>query len=262
MAIINATPDSFSDGGKFFSKNKAIERGLEAIEQGADIIDVGGESTRPGANPVDAAEEIRRSVPVVEEIRKAAPDAVISIDTMKSEVAQTALDAGATIVNDVSGLNNNPEIAEIAARANAGLILMHMRGKPRTMQKNPQYDDVVRDIFGFLQSAIEKARAAGVEEIYADVGIGFGKSVEHNLELLANYEYFSKLGVPTVLGVSRKSFIGKILGIEDPEERDVATALIHALLIDGGAAIARVHNVSALATTKKLFEAIFSKKTQ
>lgn len=256
MAILNVTPDSFSDGGLWRDEEIALRRALEMIESGADIIDVGGESTRPGADPVDADEEIRRCAGLIAAIKRERPNIEVSIDTMKYETAKIAVESGATIINDVSGLDADERLAVLAADTGSALVLMHMKGLPRTMQANPVYEDVVGEVFNSLKSKIEKARAAGVNEIIADPGIGFGKTVEHNFQLLARFERFRDLGVETMLGISRKSFIGKTLSIDIPAERDGATAVLHALLLIKGADYLRVHNPKSIFEMKRLYEAL------
>lgn len=257
MGILNVTPDSFSDGGKYFSRQSAIEQGMMLIEEGADILDIGGESTRPGAAPVTQAEEIIRVAPVIEALAKHKPDIPISIDTTKYEVALEAVSAGASIINDISGLTRAPKLAEIAADKNLALIIMHIQGEPQNMQNNPHYNNVVSDVYAFLKDRVEFARKVGVNKIFTDVGIGFGKALEHNLELLRNLSKFNDLADGTVLGISRKSFIGKILDIPEPVERDLATALIHSLLLNSGVSIIRVHNISYLVQLKNLFNSIY-----
>lgn len=253
MGILNVTPDSFSDGGKYYAHSLALEKAEQIIADGADIIDIGGESTRPGADEVDEAEEIKRVIPVIEEIRKTHKDITISVDTTKYEVAKLAVDAGADIINDISGLNNDIRLAELSAKYDKWLVLMHIKGKPRTMQNNPHYDNPVREIFEELKQKIEFAKSKGVKKIIADVGIGFGKTYEHNIELLKNHSEFAKLGVPLLLGISRKSFIGKMLGIKNPEKRDLPTLLIHALLISQNTDIIRVHDIKPYIELKKIF---------
>ncbi|MGQ9818399.1 MAG: dihydropteroate synthase [Candidatus Kapaibacteriales bacterium] len=259
MGILNVTPDSFSDGGKFLNKEQAIEWGLTLLEDGADIIDIGGESTRPYAKPVSPEEEINRVIPVIEGILNHKPDAFISVDTTKSKVAVSAVKAGAKMINDVSGLQNDPNIAEVANKYSASLVIMHMKGTPQTMQVNPHYDNIVGEVYEFLESKIEFAKKNGVKEIYADVGIGFGKTVEHNWELLRNIEKFYSLGIPLLLGISRKSFIGKTLGIENPVDRDLPTLLLHTLLLTKNIEIIRVHNVRQFHVLKILYEKLFGK---
>jgi dihydropteroate synthase len=243
MGILNATPDSFSDGGTHNSLNTAIEYGLKMIEQGADIIDVGGESTRPGAAEVSIEEEIERTANLIEGLKKENQDIEISIDTTKYAVAKAAIEAGADMINDISGLTFEPELAELASEYDKSLVLMHIQGNPRTMQANPTYHDLIMDVFTFLEKQIAFAKSKGVKNVYADVGIGFGKTVEHNWELLKKHDEFEKLGVPLLLGISRKSFIGKTFDIEIANERDFETGIIHSLLLGKNIEIIRVHNV-------------------
>jgi len=258
VGILNVTPDSFSDGGMFFNPESAICWGLKLLEEGAEIIDVGGESTRPGSEPVPVEEELRRVCPVIEGIKKEKPDAIISIDTTKYEVAEKAIELGATIINDVSGLQYDERMATLAAKNNCTLIIMHMQGTPRTMQINPTYNDVVEDIFDFLERKIEFARSCGVQKIIADVGIGFGKTVEHNWDLLRRFVRFYDLNVPLMLGISRKSFIGKTLGIDNPIERDIPTVLLHALLLKYRIDYIRVHNVHLVNVLKVLYHKLYA----
>ncbi|MCU0857219.1 MAG: dihydropteroate synthase [Pontiellaceae bacterium] len=242
MGILNVTPDSFSDGGKFQSLEKAVAHGLQMVADGADVIDLGGESTRPGAEPVSVAEEIRRTVPVVGKLREET-DVLISIDTQKAAVAQAALDAGADIVNDVSALAD-PDMAGVVSGSGAGLILMHMRGIPRTMQRDPRYDDVVSNVRNFLQERMALAMNHGVlpEQLVLDPGIGFGKTDEHNLALLNGIPALAGLGRPVMVGVSRKSLIGRLLGRE-PDERLAGSLALAVFSILNGARLLRVHDV-------------------
>jgi len=253
MGILNVTPDSFSDGGKYFSKEDAVKQGLKLFDDSADILDIGGESTRPGAKEVSEGDELARVIPVIEQIKIQRPDAVISIDTTKYNVAKTAVNAGATIINDISCLDFDERLAELAAEKNLTLILMHIQGTPRTMQENPVYDDVFQDIFNILKTKIDRAREIGVKSIIADAGIGFGKTYEQNITLLKNYDKFKSLGVPLCLGLSRKTFIGKMTGINDPSQRDIPTVLMHALLLNQYIDIIRVHNVELLNMLKKIY---------
>jgi dihydropteroate synthase len=239
MGVLNVTPDSFSDGGQFSEKKAAIERAERMVEEGASIIDIGGESTRPGAQAVPAQEELRRVLPVLEEVKKLG--AIISIDTYKPEVAAACLGEGAHIINDITGLENG-KMAGVAAEFNAPVVIMHMRGNPRTMQENPQYRDVVGDIKGFFAERIEKAQKAGIEKIILDPGIGFGKSTGHNLEIIGRLHEFMELGFPIMLGTSRKSFIGKIAGGK-PAERLGGTIASNTIGLLNGARIFRVHDV-------------------
>lgn len=257
MGILNVTPDSFSDGGWFFDKDAAIKQGLQLFFGGADIIDIGGESTRPGSESVNAQEEINRVLPVIKGIKKEIPESVISIDTSKYNVAMAAADAGAEVLNDVTALSGDERLADIAAKYNMALILMHMQGTPRIMQQDPKYDNVIEDIIKELAGKIQFAKEKGVKSIIADPGIGFGKTLEHNLEILRKIDRFSELHVPLALGISRKSFIGKTAGIDTPSERDVPTALIHALLLKHKIDIIRVHNVRIITLLKKFFNVLY-----
>jgi dihydropteroate synthase len=242
MGIVNVTPDSFSDGGAFLDPGDAAAHAQRLINEGADILDIGGESTRPGAEAVEAPQEIDRVVPVISAV--VGVGTVISIDTSKAVVASAALSAGATIVNDVTALGD-PDMAGVVAERGAGLVLMHMLGTPRTMQENPTYEDVVDDIKAFLAGRIERAVDAGVpeEKIWIDPGIGFGKTVEHNLELLRRLGEFRELGRPILVGTSRKSFIGKLTGAE-VGDRLGGTLATDVLAYANGAEIIRVHDVA------------------
>ncbi len=246
MGVVNVTPDSFSDGGEFLDPGAAIAHGGRLAADGAAILDIGGESTRPGARPVDADEELRRVLPVIEAL--ADGDARISIDTTKTEVASRALAAGASIVNDVSAFRFAPELAELVAEAGADCCLMHMLGEPRTMQEDPRYDDVVADVKAFLEERMEFATAAGVREerIWLDPGIGFGKTLEHNLELLRRLDEIVALGRPVVVGTSRKSFLGKLTG-KPEKERLPGTIATNVMALERGARIFRVHDVAPVA---------------
>lgn len=243
MGIVNVTPDSFSDGGDHLDPAVAIDHGRALIAAGADILDVGGESTRPGALPVDADAELERVLPVVAGL--GATGVPLSIDTSKAAVADAALGAGARIVNDVTALGD-PDMAAVAAEHGAGLVLMHMQGEPRTMQRDPVYDDVVEDVTAALLASAESAMAAGVarDAICLDPGIGFGKTLAHNLDLLATgVARLRHEGFPVLVGASRKSFIAAILGDLPPKDREVATVAAHVLAIAAGASILRTHNV-------------------
>ena len=246
MGIINTTPDSFADGGQWLDKDKAVEHGLRLAEQGADLLDVGGESTRPGAESVPAEEERRRTEPVVAELVKRC-NAPLSIDTMKADVAAAALDAGAAIVNDVSALRD-PDMAPTVARANAALILMHMQGEPRTMQKAPAYQNVLREIALYLRHAMAKAAEAGVDpgQIIVDPGIGFGKTLEHNTEIIRRLPVLASLGRPILMGCSRKSLIQHALGLS-LDQRLNPTLALNVLSIAGRASIIRAHDVKEAA---------------
>ncbi|HXV04626.1 MAG TPA: dihydropteroate synthase [Solirubrobacterales bacterium] len=255
MGVVNVTPDSFSDGGMYLDPAAAIAHGEELVRDGADLLDVGGESTRPGAEAVSAEEELRRVVPVIEGL--AGGSAVISIDTSKAAVAEAALGAGAEIVNDVTALRGDPEIGALCAERGAGLVLMHMQGDPRTMQEHPTYDDVVEDVKAFLAERLEAAVAAGVDEerVWLDPGIGFGKTLEHNLELLRRLGELRELGRPLVIGASRKSFIGKIDG-SPVGERLGGTIAASLLAAAEGADVLRVHDVAEMAQALRLAQAI------
>lgn len=255
MGVLNVTPDSFSDGGRYSDRDDAIERGLEMSAQGADLVDVGGESTRPGSDPVPEGVEISRVVPVVAGL--AEQGIVVSVDTSKAGVAARALDAGAEIVNDVTALGD-PDMAGVVASAGAGVVLMHMLGTPRTMQRDPHYGDVVAEVGAFLRERADAAMASGIDadRICVDPGIGFGKTLDHNLALLAGVGELASMGFPVAVGVSRKSFLAEIVGSVSPEERDAATAAAHVLAIAAGAAVIRVHNVVMGLRTARVGDAI------
>jgi dihydropteroate synthase len=255
MGIVNVTPDSFSDGGLYLDPARAIAHGEELAAQGADILDVGGESTRPGAEAVSADEELGRVEPVVAGLAAAGHE--VSIDTSKAVVAEAALDVGAAIVNDVTALRGDPEVGALCAERGVGLVLMHMLGDPRTMQEEPVYDDVVVDVKAFLAERLEAAIAAGVDEekVWLDPGIGFGKTLEHNLELLRRLGELRELGRPLVVGASRKSFIGKIDG-SPVGERLGGTIASSVLAAAEGADVLRVHDVAEAAQAVKLAAAI------
>lgn len=243
MGILNVTPDSFSDGGDFVDPDDAVKRALQMVEEGADIIDIGGESTRPGAAPVSVEEEIKRTVPVIKKLR-AQSDVLISIDTMKSETALRALEAGANIINDVSGFEADPKMLDVAAESGAGVILMHMKGTPQTMQDNPTYEDAVGEVLHYLEERIAFAVRGGVrrECIVVDPGIGFGKTLEHNLQLLRGIPDLGK-SAPVLIGASRKSMIDKLLDREDPNQRWAGSLGIAGWSAALGAHILRVHDV-------------------
>jgi dihydropteroate synthase len=246
MGIVNVTPDSFSDGGLFLQAEAAIEHGRALVAQGAEIVDVGGESTRPGAEPVSAAEELERVQPVIEGLAGEGAGAQISIDTSKAVVARAALEAGASLVNDVSALRADPQMAGVVADSGAECCLMHMLGEPRTMQRDPRYGDVVDDVKRFLEERLAFAVREGIAErrVLLDPGIGFGKTVEHNLELLRRLDELSSLGRPIVIGTSRKSFLGRIAGEASASERLAGTLATNVLALERGASIFRVHDVA------------------
>jgi len=252
MGILNVTPDSFSDGGQFIDKDKAVIHALEMIENGVDIIDIGGESTRPGSEPVSESDELNRVIPVIKEILKRKPDTVLSVDTTKVKVAEEALKCGALIVNDISGGTFEPEIYSVVKEFNAAIILMHIKGKPKTMQSSPVYADVVSEVYGYLAKQTQIASNEGIAKIIVDPGIGFGKRTEDNLTLIERIEDFKSLGFPILIGLSRKSFIGNILNLPI-EERDDATNALNLFAICKGARIIRTHNVKQAVQTCKLF---------
>ncbi|MDA0169912.1 dihydropteroate synthase [Solirubrobacter taibaiensis] len=256
MGVVNVTPDSFSDGGQFDDAAQAVTHGRRLAAEGAAILDVGGESTRPGADPVPAGDEIARVVPVVEELRDVAQ---VSIDTMKLSVAQAAVDAGATYVNDVTAFRHDPDLAGFVADRGLDCCLMHMLGEPRTMQRDPHYVDVVSEVKAFLTERMEAAIAAGVPEskIQLDPGIGFGKTMEHNLTLLARLGEFTDLGRPIVIGTSRKTFIGRLTG-RDVTERVHGTVATCVIALERGARVFRVHDVAAVADALKVASATFA----
>jgi dihydropteroate synthase len=259
MGIVNVTPDSFSDGGLFLDADAAVEHGRRLAAEGAAILDIGGESTRPGADPVPEDEERRRVLPVVERLSADGVDARLSIDTTKASVARAALDAGATLVNDVSAFRFDPELAGVVAGSGAGCCLMHMLGEPRTMQQDPRYDDVVSDVKAFLEERLAFAVSEGVDEerVWLDPGIGFGKTVEHNLELLRRLDEIVAIGRPVVVGTSRKSFLGKLAGGRDEGERLPGTIATNVVALERGAAVFRVHDVAQNADALAVAAATF-----
>jgi dihydropteroate synthase len=249
MGIVNVTPDSFSDGGRFLEAEAAIAQGLQLIGEGAQIVDIGGESTRPGAEPVSADQELRRVLPVIEGIAAAdngASRAQISIDTSKASVARAALGAGATLVNDVTALRGDPQMASAVAESGAECCLMHMLGEPRTMQIEPRYGDVVDDVKAFLLARLEFAVGEGIaeERVLLDPGIGFGKTLAHNLELLRRLGELVELGRPVVIGTSRKSFLGRLAGAPEAAQRLAGTLATNVLALERGASVFRVHDVA------------------
>ncbi len=257
MGILNVTPDSFSNGGRFMDVAGAVGHAEQMIRDGADIIDIGGESTRPGSQAVPAAEQINRTEPVITSLRKRHAQIPISIDTRLAEVASAALDAGATIVNDISALRADSDMACLLAEAGAYVVLMHMQGMPRTMQQNPRYDDVVGEIEAFLKERIAFALSSGIrrERIVIDPGIGFGKTLEHNLQILANLRRFAASG-PVLLGTSKKSLFAGLLGIDKVEERLTGTIVTNTIGLLAGVRILRVHDVKEACHAVTLCEAI------
>jgi dihydropteroate synthase len=253
MGILNVTPDSFSDGGQYFDKSTAIRRAIQMVEDGADIIDIGGESTRPGSQPLAIEEELRRTLPVIEALTKEI-NAPISIDTYKSEVAKRALDAGAAMVNDISGLRFDPEMPKVVSAYKVPVVIMHIKGLPKDMQKNPVYEALIPEIMDYLRDSIRSAKESGIAEdlIIIDPGIGFGKTFEHNLEIIHNLYNFTLLEKPVLVGLSRKAFIGKILGDVPAGERLEGTAAAIAISIINGANIIRVHDVKEMVKVAKV----------
>lgn len=245
MGVVNVTPDSFSDGGHFFDKETAIEQGLRLFSEGAHVLDIGGESTRPGSEPITAEEELRRVLPVIKGIMAEAPRAVVSIDTYRARVAEEAIQAGAQIINDVTALRGDEGMAALAATSGAGLVLMHMQGQPKTMQLEPTYEDVVTEVGDFLLAQAQAAQAAGVERerIVIDPGIGFGKTIDHNLVLIRGLSRLRERGYPVLLGASRKAMLGTITGGKPVEERLWATIGAHVAGAMLGADMVRVHDV-------------------
>jgi len=256
MGILNVTPDSFYDGGKYSIRDRAIQRAERMLEDGADIIDIGGESTRPGADPVSLEEELDRVIPVIEAIRDF--PIPISIDTYKANVAEEALKHGASIVNDISGLRFDPEMAKVVARYNVPVVIMHIKGTPRDMQKNPVYENVVEEIKNYFIKQVDYAVSFGIkgENIILDPGIGFGKKLEHNIEILRKVSEFKKLGFPLLIGHSRKSMIGMILDGIAPEERLYGTLAISSYCIMNRVDIIRVHDVREHVQLRKILEVI------
>jgi dihydropteroate synthase len=257
MGIVNVTPDSFSDGGLFLGADDAVRYGARLVDEGADVLDVGGESSRPGAEPVDVEEELRRVIPVIEGLAKAVPETPVSVDTTKPEVARAALDAGARIVNDVTAARDRAMFHAVGV-SDAGIVLMHMLGDPRTMQDDPRYEDVVGEVHEYLRERIEAAVFAGIpeERVCVDPGIGFGKNVEHNLSLIRSIPALRTLGAAVLVGASRKRFIGTLTGTEEPSDRlegSLAAAVLAASL---GADVVRVHDVAATVRALKVADAV------
>jgi dihydropteroate synthase len=258
VGILNITPDSFSDGGEFFDPGAAAEHAATMLDEGADILDVGGESTRPGSDPVSQEEEIQRVIPVLERILSVRPEAVISVDTYRSGTATAALEAGTSLVNDVTALRGDPRMVSVIEEAECPVILMHMQGEPKTMQKEPHYVDVVREVRDFLAERAEYAVAAGIrpENVILDPGIGFGKNLEHNLALLRNLDAIVDLGFPVLIGASRKSFMEKITGVQEARDRVSGTVATTVLAYERGATFFRVHDVRANREALAVAEAV------
>jgi len=256
MAILNVTPDSFSDGGRFFSCDDALRQAEQMIAEGADVLDIGGESTRPGALPVDLQEELRRVVPVIEAVCKRF-DTLLSVDTYKSVVARAALEHGARLINDISGLTYDAQMAQVAAESGAAVVIMHIKGTPRDMQQNPLYEDVTGEIHDFLARQMSYAQEQGVQtdQIILDPGIGFGKRLEDNFTLLRELARFRDLGAPLLLGPSRKSFIGKVLDAATDDRLEGTAAAVTAAILNG-AHMVRVHDVRAMKRVARISDAI------
>ena len=259
MGILNVTPDSFSDGGKFFRKNKAIEHGINLIENGANIIDIGGESSRPGSLPITTDEELKRVIPVISSLRKIFPEIIISIDTYKADVAKKAIEVGADIVNDISAMRGDLKMVEVVSKSKVPIILMHMRGKPANMQNNTNYNNIIDHILNFFKKQIEIAKSSNVSDwqIILDPGIGFGKNVEDNFKLLKNLDIFCSLGYPVLIGTSRKSFLGKTLSSSNDNllEGTISSCLYS---IFKGARILRVHDVREIKKSLIIIEKIMN----
>jgi dihydropteroate synthase len=262
MGVVNVTPDSFSDGGEFFDAGKAVEHALQLAAEGADIVDIGGESTRPGATPVEEEEELRRVLPVIRELIAQKFAIPISIDTMKPRVAEAALNAGASIINDVAANRADTRMWELARESGAGYVLMHMQGAPQTMQRNPQYEDVIEDVAKFYDERLRRLTGCGVssEQIILDPGLGFGKTLEHNLELLAGLGHFRTYQRPLLVGASRKAFIGKVAGAAEIADRLPGSLACAMVAAQAGAQIIRTHDVAATCQALRMMEAIQAKQ--
>lgn len=258
MGVLNVTPDSFSDGGKYLDVSTALDRIYFMLKEGATIIDIGGESTRPDADPVSEEEELNRVIPILEKAISTFGDAFYSIDTTKYEVARQALELGAHIVNDVSGLEKEPRLADLCAKYQAVYILIHSQGDPKTMQENPTYNNVVDDLYSFFEEKISILKSKGVDKVVLDPGIGFGKTLEHNLKLIAGLDSFQKIGFPVLVGASRKSMIGQILNGRPATDRLTGTIAIHYHALLNGAKILRVHDVKEASDSIRIFNAIQS----
>ena len=257
MGIVNVTPDSFSDGGRYFDVTQAVDLARELIREGAVILDIGGESTRPGAEPVAVEEELRRVLPVIRALR-AESQVLISIDTFKANVAEAAIEAGADIINDVSGLMHDPRMIEVARGTQAGIVVMHMKGEPRTMQMNPVYENVVAEVHHFFAERLALLESSGIDprRVVFDPGIGFGKGLPHNVALLRSLRELSVDGRPLLLGVSRKSMIGKLIGSDKMEDREWPTVALTSFAREHGASLVRVHEVKANVAAMRMTEAI------
>jgi len=252
MGIINVTPDSFSDGGNFFKRENAVDAAIEMIDKGADIIDIGGESSRPGSDPVSEEEELRRVIPVIEDVLAKRPEAIISVDTFKGGVAKKALKSGASIINDIAGGRLDPKILEVIAEYQATYIIMHSRSVPKDMQQHTEYDNLVYEIKISLGQRLEIAKSYNIEKLIIDPGIGFAKTAAQNYEILKRLQEFTTFEIPVLIGLSRKSFIGNTLDMEI-DKRDFPTSILETIAIINGARIIRTHNVDNFLTIKKIF---------
>lgn len=251
MGILNTTPDSFYDGGEYNTLEKGIEQAKQMLNEGAAIIDIGGYSSRPGADDVPLEEELKRTIPLIESLLKEVPEAIISIDTFRAEVAKQAIEAGAAIVNDISAGDDDPNMIPLVAEMGVPYIAMHKKGSPKTMQANPSYVSVVNEVFDYLAAKVEQCRQAGIKDVIIDPGFGFGKTIEHNLELIRHLERFTLINAPVLVGISRKSMIRKILNIESTETLN-GTTVLNTLAIDRGAHVLRVHDVKEAVEMVKL----------
>jgi dihydropteroate synthase len=260
MGVLNVTPDSFSDGGKYLDLEQAVVQGLKLAEDGADFIDVGGESTRPGSKPVSVEEEIRRVVPVIKALSKKV-NIPISIDTYKSDTADAALQAGAVIVNDISAMTFDAKMASVAVKHRASIVLMHMKGAPKTMQENPTYENVTKEVKQFLSERLFAAKEAGIEQMIVDPGIGFGKKFEHNIQLLQELKSFTSFGYPLLVGPSRKAFLGAILHLPTNERIEGTAAVVTSAILNG-ANIIRVHDVKEMKRVAMVTDALKSENIQ
>ncbi|MBE2217409.1 MAG: dihydropteroate synthase [Ignavibacteria bacterium] len=254
MGVLNVTPDSFSDGGKYYKTEDAVKRGMEIEAEGADFIDIGGQSTRPGADEVSSEEEAKRVIPVIKALA-AEVKIPISVDTYRASVADAALEAGAVIVNDISAFGFDSEMAATIAKHNASAVAMHIKGTPKDMQKDPQYDDVMAELVQYFENAAWKANVAGIKQVIFDPGFGFGKTIEHNLTILKNLGDLKRLDSPIMVGFSRKSMIGKILEIDDVHDRHEGTITLNTIAVLNGAHIIRVHDVKEGVRTVKMLDA-------
>ncbi len=260
IGILNTTPDSFSDGGLFLSRQAATDRIGEMVEEGADIIDIGGESTRPGSDPVSEKVEMERVLPVLENAITAFPNTLFSVDTTKFGVAKGALDLGVHIINDVSGLQKEPRLADLCLESKAGYILMHSQGDPKTMQKNPVYSNIIKDLNRFFREKLEHLQHKGIHNVIIDPGIGFGKTLEHNLKIVSNLDHFTEHGVPILAGASRKSMIGRVLDGRPVDQRLAGTISLHYHCLLKGASLLRVHDVREAVDSIRIFVAVQNEK--